>query len=178
MRIVAGALGGRVFDSPPGNRTHPMSERMRGGLFNALGDIEGLTVLDAFCGSGALSFEALSRGARYVTAVDIDKAATTTAVNSARALGLAGRFKAIRASLISWLETSPNEQRFDIILADPPYDDLQVASIERLISRLAVSGVFILSWPGKEKVPEISGLELVRRKDYGDSQLVFYKRNL
>ena len=72
MRIIAGYLGGRQFNSPRSNRTHPMSDKARGGLFNALGDISGLTVLDAFAGSGALSFEAISRGAESVIAVDID----------------------------------------------------------------------------------------------------------
>ena len=175
MRIVAGALGGRVFDSPPGNRTHPMSERVRGALFNTLGDIEGLTVLDAFAGSGALGFEAVSRGAKHVTAVDIDKAANTTAVNSAHALGIGGKVKAIRASVVSWLETSPDSQVFDIVLADPPYDDMQLSALQQLVSRLEPGGIFVLSWPGKAKAPDLSGLELVKHSDFGDSQLLFYK---
>ena len=70
MRVIAGRLRGRQFKSPPGRRSHPMSEKMRGALFNVLGDIEGLTLLDAFSGSGAISFEAISRGARSVQAVE------------------------------------------------------------------------------------------------------------
>lgn len=175
MRIVAGTLGGRVFDSPPGHRTHPMSERIRGALFNALGDIEGLTVLDAFAGSGALSFEAISRGAKHATAIDVDKGAINTAVNSANALGISAQVKPIRAGIVSWLETSPESQTFDIILADPPYDDLQLSAIEKLLPRLDPNGIFVLSWPGKAKAPDLDGLELVQNNDYGDSQLLFYK---
>lgn len=175
MRIVAGRLGGRVFDSPPGNRTHPMSERMRGALFNALGDIAGLTVLDAFAGSGALGFEALSRGARHVTAVDIDKSAITTVVNSANALGVSRQLKAIRAGVAAWLETSPATQAFDIVLADPPYDDLQTASLQKLAARFKPAGIFVLSWPGKAKAPDFDGLGLVQQSGYGDSQLLFYR---
>ena len=60
MRIIAGTLGGRNFDSKS-QATHPMSEKMRGALFNVLGDIDGLKVLDCFAGSGAIGFEAISR---------------------------------------------------------------------------------------------------------------------
>jgi 16S rRNA (guanine966-N2)-methyltransferase len=59
MRIIAGELKGRNIQEPYGHRTHPMSEKVRGAVFNALGDIEGLAVLDAFAGTGALSFEAV-----------------------------------------------------------------------------------------------------------------------
>ncbi|MCB6771180.1 RsmD family RNA methyltransferase, partial [Veillonella atypica] len=48
MRIIAGQLGGRTFDAPRGHRTHPMGDKIRGALFNILGDISGLTVFDAF----------------------------------------------------------------------------------------------------------------------------------
>ncbi|MBX4199607.1 RsmD family RNA methyltransferase, partial [Candidatus Saccharibacteria bacterium] len=53
MRIISGQLKGRNFASPRGHKTHPMSDKMRGALFNILGDIEGLSFLDAFSGSGA-----------------------------------------------------------------------------------------------------------------------------
>ncbi len=56
MRVISGFLGGRNFESPHGHRTHPMSEKVRGAIFGALGDIKGLTVLDAFSGSGRISY--------------------------------------------------------------------------------------------------------------------------
>lgn len=174
MRIIAGKLGGRVFESPAGSRTHPMSDKMRGALYNSLGDITGLAVLDAFAGSGALSFEAVSRGAAHATAIDIDKSAITTVVNSAHALGISASVKAIRAGVASWLETSRSTM-FDIILADPPYDDLQLGSVTKLAGRLNPGGIFVLSWPGKLDGPQLPGLELLRSKNYGDAQLLFYK---
>ena len=69
MRVIAGRLGGRLFDSPHTRRTHPMSDKARGALFNMLGDIEGMHVLDPFAGTGALSFEAISRGAASALAI-------------------------------------------------------------------------------------------------------------
>src|SRR5438445_6894886 len=106
MRIIAGRLGGRQFASPRGHRTHPMSDKMRGALFNALGDLSGLTVLDAFAGSGALAFEAVSRGAQHVVAIDVDKSAQRTIAKNITALGLADRVKLVRASAGAWLTTT------------------------------------------------------------------------
>lgn len=174
MRIIAGDLGGRIFDSPPGNRTHPMSERARGGLFNTLGDVTGLSVLDVFAGSGALSFEAVSRGAASATAIDVDKSAAAIITQNAEKLGVGGKVKAIRAGLSSWIATTSNPL-YDLILADPPYDDLQVASLSKLADCLKPSGIFALSWPGKQEVPALSGLELLQANGYGDIQLAFYK---
>lgn len=175
MRIIAGKLGGRIFESPRGNRTHPMSDKMRGALFNTLGDIEGLSVLDAFAGSGALSVEAISRGAQRSVAVDIDKQAAAAIAANANTLGISGRVKAIRASIVGWLDTSPDDLTFDIILADPPYDDLQPATLQALVARLRPAGVFVLSWPGKTAPPQLPPLEIAQTNDYGDSQLLFYR---
>src|SRR4051812_43097697 len=98
MRIIAGTMGGRTFSSPHGHRTHPMSDKMRGALFNTLGDIGGLTILDAFAGSGALSFEAVSRGARHATAIDSDRSAQQTITENIRSLSLNKHVKLIKAS--------------------------------------------------------------------------------
>ena len=68
MRIIAGTLKGQQFQTPHSHKTHPMGDKIRGALFNVLGDIEGLSFLDAFSGSGALAFEAASRGAASVLA--------------------------------------------------------------------------------------------------------------
>ncbi|HSX37025.1 MAG TPA: 16S rRNA (guanine(966)-N(2))-methyltransferase RsmD [Patescibacteria group bacterium] len=179
MRIIAGTLGGRIFSSPPSHRTHPMSDKMRGAIFNSLGDIEGLSVLDAFAGSGALGFEAISRGAKYATAIEVDKAAAETIKKNAASLGISGSIKAIRASLSSWLETSPQEQLFDIVLADPPYDDVRPALLAQLSEKAKPGGTILFSLPPKaivELPPSV--YRLLSAKNYGDSQLVFYRRTL
>src|SRR5579883_2683533 len=106
MRIVAGTLGGRQFEAPKGHRTHPMSDKVRGALFNMLGDISGLTVFDAFAGSGALSFEAISRGAKSAVAVDIDKSAHKTILKNAKQLGVPAQLKAIRANASGWSDNN------------------------------------------------------------------------
>ena len=141
MRIIAGSLGGRQFVSPRGHRTHPMSDKIRGALFNALGDIGGLSVLDAFAGSGALGYEAISRGARHVTAIDSDPAAQRAIAENITSLKLSRHIKLIRASATAWLSTT--DEAFDIVLCDPPYDDVQVALLAQL-AQWRPSG-----WPGQ-----------------------------
>jgi len=175
MRIIAGKLGGQNFDSPPGNRTHPMSDKARGAIFNALGDVDGLTVLDAFTGSGGLAFEAVSRGSGDATAVDIDKSAVTSVVNSAQALGISKTVKAIRANVSSWSDNN-EAALFDIVLCDPPYDQLQFKLLQKLVRHLRTGGIYVLSWPGKLEIPEFMGLKLIKQNSHGDAQLAFYRR--
>src|SRR6266404_7522519 len=101
MRIIAGTLKGREFKSPRGHKTHPMSDKVRGALFNVLGDIEDLTFLDAFAGSGALAFEAISRGAKSVTAIDRDNSAHEVLEQNSREL-CPRQVKVIKANAGGW----------------------------------------------------------------------------
>jgi 16S rRNA (guanine966-N2)-methyltransferase len=174
MRIIAGWLGGRTFESPHGHRTHPMSDKVRGAIFGVLGDIKGLTALDAFSGSGALAFEAVSRGAKSVVAIEVDKGAHAIIEKNIEALGLNDRVKAIRAFANAW-STRHQAQLFDLILLDPPYDNIPWRDLKVLPRHLAPGGTLVLSWPGKAEHPRLDGLVEVKSKDYGAAQLVFYQ---
>ncbi|MBI4033428.1 16S rRNA (guanine(966)-N(2))-methyltransferase RsmD [Candidatus Saccharibacteria bacterium] len=176
MRIIAGKLGGRQFQSPPGHKIHPMSDKMRGALFNILGDIQGLSVLDAFAGSGALSFEAISRGAARATAVEIDKSAYRQIQKNIGDLQIEDKVKAIRANAGGWSDNNP-DAKFDLVLLDPPYDDLSHELLAKLTKHTKPNGLVALSYPGNRQPPQLNGLELVTAKLYGDSQLVFYRKN-
>jgi 16S rRNA (guanine966-N2)-methyltransferase len=174
MRIIAGRLGGRQFNSPHGHRTHPMSDKARGALFTMLGDISGLTVLDAFAGSGALSFEAISRGTASAVTIDQDRQAQKSIVENMQLLGLENKIKLIKASANAWLRTGGPAQ-FDIVLCDPPYDNLQPSLLARLVACTKPQGLFVLSWPGGHDPPAFNGLELLQIRTYGDMQLLFYR---
>ncbi|HEX5744532.1 MAG TPA: RsmD family RNA methyltransferase [Candidatus Saccharimonadales bacterium] len=176
MRVIAGRFGGRTFASPHGHRTHPMSEKARGGIFGVLGDIKGLTVLDAFAGSGALSFEAISRGASEALAIEVDRKAHRTITENIETLGIKDRVKAVRAFANAW-STRHQSQRFDLVLADPPYDDVPYRDLKILPRHLKDTGTLVLSWPGGEEPLKFDGLQVVQTKNYGDAQLVFYQKN-
>ncbi len=174
MRIIAGRLGGRNFDSPGSFKTHPMADKVRGALFNVLGDITDLTVLDAFAGSGALSFEAISRGAHSALAIDSDREAQRVIAGNIDKLGLDRQIRLVKASSGAWLETNPHAT-FDLVLCDPPYDNLQRSLLARLANRVEEDGLFVLSWPGDQDPPEIECLRQLEYRQYGDASLIFYR---
>lgn len=175
MRIIAGSLKSRTFEAPKGHATHPMSEKMRGALFNALGDINGLTILDAFSGSGAMSFEAYSRGALHSTAIEIDKLAYKIITTNAHDLSVDDHVRVIRANASSWSDNNP-DKLFDIVIADPPYDDLQPKLLGKLFNHVRINGVYVLSIPHSFGFLPGHDMKLLSQKSYGDSQLVFYRR--
>jgi 16S rRNA (guanine966-N2)-methyltransferase len=175
MRVIAGRLGGRMFESPHTNRTHPMSDKVRGALFNSLGDLEGLTVLDAYAGSGACSIEAVSRGAGKVMTIDIDPAAIKTIAENVKALDLSETITLKRGNISGWSRNHVSSQ-FDIVLADPPYNDVRPDVLERLAVHVRPGGLYVLSWPGGESIRDFAGLTIISHKTYGDAQLVFYRR--
>jgi len=167
-------FGGRQLTCPPGERTHPMGERIRGSLFNILGDLQGKTVLDAFAGSGALGFEALSRGAKYVTFVEKDTVAQRIIAENTTLLGVEKSISLVRASVAAWDETV-KEELYDLILADPPYHNLQLSTVSRLVKYLKPNGLMVLSYPGRESAPTVNGVVVVDNRSYGDAALAFYR---
>lgn len=119
MRIIAGRWRGRKLVAPPGSATRPTADRTRETLFNMLasrlGSFEGLRVADLYAGSGALGFEALSRGAAAATFVETGAAARKAIADNARALDVE-----VTSSAHSALSLPPGSA-FDLIFADPPY---------------------------------------------------------
>lgn len=177
MRIISGSLKGRRFNDPPRNTYNPMSEKMRGALFNTLGDIEGLTVLDPFGGTGAISFEAISRGAAGALVIEHDKRAHANIYKNIVLLDLADKVKAVRANASGWSDNNP-DTKFDLLLMDPPYDNLQLPLIQKLIDRhLKKGNVAVMSAPGRVEPPAYSGVTPLAVKEYGDGQLAFYRKD-
>ena len=122
MRIIAGRWRGRPIEAPPGRDTRPTADRARETLFSMLasrlGSFEDLRVADLFAGSGALGFEALSRGAAHVTFVENDAKAAAALKRNAAKLG-ADDVQVLGGSALAL----PRAEPFDLILADPPYAD-------------------------------------------------------
>jgi 16S rRNA (guanine966-N2)-methyltransferase len=175
MRIIAGKLKGRIFHDPPGHHSHPMSEKARGALFNALGDIEDLTVLDAMAGSGALAFEAISRGAKSAVAIEQKRAPYGVIAKSIKDLDISKEVKAVNADAGSW-SSHNRAKKFDIVLLDPPYNHPQFNILDKLVMHAKTGGIVVLSWPGHELPPAFDTCKIIMDKKYGDAQLVFYRK--
>ena len=174
VRLISGKFGGRSIACPRGGRTHPMGERIRGALFNMLGDLSEFVVLDAFAGSGALGLETLSRGAARVVFIERDKTAQTVIIENITTLGVSTQAKLIATSVAQW-DAALNSPQFDLIFADPPYHDLQLSTVARLVKYLKPNGLMVLSYPGREQAPTVNGVVVVDNRSYGDAALAFYR---
>ena len=174
LRIISGVFGGRKIETSGSFKTHPMGDRVRSSLFNILGDISGLTVLDAFAGNGSLGLEAMSRGADSVVFIERDRTAQRTISHNITSLDVGDRAKLIKTSVGAWSATSSDE-KFDIIFADPPYNDLQLSTVFQLKNHLNPKGLMILSYPGRESAPTVNGVVVVDNRSYGDAALAFYR---
>jgi 16S rRNA (guanine966-N2)-methyltransferase len=152
-----------------------MGERIRGSLFNIIGDeIENATVLDAFAGSGSLGLEAISRGAKFATFIERDRDAQNVIASNVKLLGVSDETKLIKAPVASWIATT--EEQFDVIFADPPYQDLQLSTVGKLTKLLKPNGLMVLSYTGKGEVPTELGVVVVDNRSYGDAVLAFYRK--
>jgi 16S rRNA (guanine966-N2)-methyltransferase len=137
LRIVGGSHRGRKWSFPDSLGLRPTPDRVRETLFNWLAPhIAGLRVLDLFAGSGALGFEALSRGARTAVLVEKDREAAATLRATAQRFGL-GAARIEGGDALAFLRAQP-AQAFDLIFLDPPYADGLLAPALALIGERAV----------------------------------------
>lgn len=182
MKIIAGRLRAHPLVAPSSRLVRPMSEKLRGALFNVLGDIYGLSVLDAYAGTGAVGLEAISRGAKFVEAVERLPQAIKAIQANVKNLGVEDQYNLITADVAGWLKW-PDQvklpERYDIILVDPPYAKVEEGILNALAVLLKKEGLLVVSHSSKMESAQIRGASLIQRRDYGDSSLSFYgKANL
>ena len=119
VRIIAGKWRSRLVSFPPAAELRPTPDRVRETLFNWLGQrLDGLACLDLFAGSGALGFEALSRGAASVVMVESDRDVAKALRDSARVLEAEG-LEIVQSDAFAYLERS--RDKFDVVFVDPPF---------------------------------------------------------
>jgi 16S rRNA (guanine966-N2)-methyltransferase len=137
LRIVAGKWRSRVLDIADVPGLRPTSERIRETLFNWLAPtIQGARCLDLFAGTGALGFEALSRGATSVVFVDNSRRATKTIEKSTKMLEATGAVVYCGDAEVYLRSAAPAS--FDIVFLDPPFADDRLENICRLLDETRV----------------------------------------
>ena len=152
MRIIAGTLKGRRLNPPAHLPVRPTTDMAREGLFNILNnyvDYEDCAVLDLFAGTGAVSMEFVSRGAREVTAVDINNACAEYVRSEVQRLQVKN-MRVVRADVFDLLKRA--NRQFDIVFADPPYAIEGLPTLPDLVfghQLLTPDGIFILEHPGE-----------------------------
>ena len=175
MRIIAGTARSRTIEAPKGRDTRPTLDRVRENLFNILQmRIYDSVCLDLFAGSGALSFEALSRGASKAVLCDHDRNAHLVEKKNAQALGFSDRCEFF---LSDWRDAVNHlaGRSFDLIFLDPPYmmHDLREVT-EACAKLLAEDGRVIVEFEN-EQLPQITEhLEMLDRRRYGIVGIGFY----
>jgi 16S rRNA (guanine(966)-N(2))-methyltransferase RsmD len=139
VRIIAGQYRGRRIAVPDRDDLRPTPDRVRETLFNWLGqDLSGRSCLDLFAGSGALGFEAASRGASRVVMVESDRAAIAALHESLKILD-AGNVEVVQGDAFAFLRAG--NERFDVVFLDPPFrQNALPALLEALPARLAPGG--------------------------------------
>lgn len=133
MRIVSGKYRGRAITPPRNLRARPTTDFAKENLFNVLGnlvDFEACDVLDLFAGTGSISYEFASRGARSVTSVEINAVHYNFIRQTARMLGIENLY-AVKANVFLYLRSCAKQ--FDLIFSDAPYDLAGSEEVIRLV---------------------------------------------
>ena len=173
MQITGGKFKGFKIKVPKDVR--PTSAFNRKRIFDIIGDVEGLRVLDLFCGSGALGLEAISRGAEFCVFVDVRNESFRVVNENLRKLGVSNVGLFIKEDALKFCRNW-NGEKFDIIFADPPYSwDRYVEILECVKSLLKENGIFVLEISSRVIPPEVENLELFKFVKGGDSAFAFYR---
>ena len=144
---------------------------MKEAVFNMLGSLDGVRVLDLFAGSGALGIEALSRGAGHASFVERDPRAIAVIRGNLDALGYGERSTVTRADVERWLAAWPEEATAaGVILADPPYNDAVLERALRLLdARATEGGLVVVEHSSRQALSSLPRLRTVRQRRYGDT---------
>jgi 16S rRNA (guanine966-N2)-methyltransferase len=182
MRLTGGTERGRRLKAPRGTRTRPTAAKVREAIFNILGPPPDGAVLDLFAGTGALGMEALSRGAGRAVFVERDRNALVALRTNLRELGVESRTTVIGADVRTGLRrlaaSVSGDDRFSWVFMDPPYADQTEAILAELTGRdlLTPFAVVIVEHDNRHRPPDsVGGLFLTTRRDYGDTELSFYR---
>lgn len=183
MRIIGGKFKGRTIIAPKGTTSRPTTDRTRESLFNILlarddFDFEGARVIDLFAGSGALGFEAMSRGAAWCLFVETDATARGAIRDNMEALGLFGVTRIHRRSAAT-LGSKPAGAGppFTLAFLDPPYrKDLAPPAMETLHAGgwLAPGALAIVEQAKDEAPVTVEPFIEADRRIYGDTQIGVY----
>lgn len=169
MRIISGSHKGRRFSPPKNFSARPTTDFAKENLFNVLHaylDFEGLCVLDLFAGTGSISFEFCSRGAKRVLAVEGNMKHLNFIKKNRQLLGFEKQLEVLKADCFKYLVKA--EGTFDLIFADPPYKLKQVDQLPRLIldSSLTTQGTLLVFEHSSEY--DFSSLaEFLEKRKYG-----------
>lgn len=178
MNIIAGKYGGLKLDMPKVAGTRPATLLVRGAIFNTLTDlINGKSILDLFAGSGALGFEALSRGGKNCTFVEVSDKALESIRKNAQNFGVSDKISIIKKDTIRFLKSTI--EHFDVIFLDPPYADFNEELISYCDKVLNKDGFIVVSCSSKQALSDTIGtLSKQLERIYGDTKIAYFQKKM
>lgn len=178
MRIIAGSARGRTFDAPEGRDTRPTLDRVRENVFNILQmKVRGAKVLDLFSGSGAMAFEAISRGAAEAVLVDIDRAANAVQRKNAEKLRMNDTVRILNCDWqMAVRQFAAQGERFDVVFLDPPYAMHDMTPVMTALRPLLnEDAVILLEHEAKTFPSTPDGFDLYDSRKYGIAGVSFFR---
>ncbi len=175
MRVITGSARGRKLKTLDGDSVRPTTDMVKEAMFSIIQfDIENAAVLDMFCGCGQLGIEAISRGARSCTFVDISRQSISVTEDNLESVGFRNVSKTVLSNSLEYLDRT--SEIFDIAILDPPYRaGIMEDAIERVRLHIADGGIIVCETDSREELPEVDGFSQKRYK-YGKIALTVYRR--
>ncbi len=181
MRVISGSARGLKLKAPEGLSTRPTTDRIKESLFNIISaDLYECRFLDLFSGSGGIAIEALSRGANKAVLVDGDFKSISVIKYNLKFTRLENNAEVFNCDVLAAIsKLGKRGDKFDIIFMDPPYNKNFVNAALSAIAKadiLSDDGYIIAEQSQNDAVPEISGLNVFRIKDYKITKMVFLEK--
>ena len=178
MRVIAGKRKGKKLLGFDGDFIRPTTDRVKESMFNLItGYVAGAKVYDAFCGSGALSIEALSRGAVFAVCTDTDDRSVRIAESNFKDCGFDDMHRIVKTSAPAFLETCGDV--FDLVFMDPPYNKGLVTPVLEVMSRrglLSDDGIIVIERDGVDDGFESFDFQTVKERKYGRTVVTVLKK--
>lgn len=178
MRVISGSRKGHKLFDFTGMSIRPTTDRVKEAIFNLIQPYFPCNeVLDLFCGTGALAFEALSRGAQHAVCVDKDVHSLAITRKNAQALRFVEQTDIISACAEAYLENT--DKRFDVIFLDPPYNKGYIMPVISMIMQnniLSDNGIIVLESDNTDAHDDVDGLLIQKQRRYGRTYITIYHR--
>lgn len=178
MRIISGSRRGHKLHEFEGYDVRPTTDRVKESIFNLIqNDVAGARVLDMFAGTGALSFEAISRGAEYAVLLDSDKRSVELIKKNMHELKFEDSCDVKETSCFDYVKSC--RQKFDIIFLDPPYNKGYIEPALTAISEYGLlneSAIVLLESDNTDFKNEFPGLTMEKQRRYGRTFVTVYRR--
>jgi 16S rRNA (guanine966-N2)-methyltransferase len=180
MRIVSGKFKGRRFSPPSQITARPTTDFAKESLFNILNnfvDLENISALDLFAGTGSISYEFASRGAQRVVSIEMSDKHLSFIHKIRQELGLGKVLFPLKMDVFRYIQQG--KEQFDIVFADPPYELRELPTLPDLVTNshlLKEEGIFILEHSAKQNFSEHA--HFMEHRNYGNVNFSFFTKKL